>query len=169
MAPSGGRRNIFWGISSEKSRFYAEKSYFSPEFLVMGAESWQILFLFILSFVCYMPLNMHVVNKKNPQHICSSVLPLVWIRTLFVFELRWSKKIQQSLILAASTMKSMLSWRSQNKTTGPLQEQRRTSVRGRILVTPLILHSTFQLCQNFKTVFQFVNTVPCGFVLTSPR
>ena len=30
IAPSGGRREHFWGISCEKSRFYAKKSYFSP-------------------------------------------------------------------------------------------------------------------------------------------
>ena len=29
IAPSGGRREKFWGISCEKSRFYAKKSYFS--------------------------------------------------------------------------------------------------------------------------------------------
>jgi hypothetical protein len=29
-APSGGRREYFWGISCEKSRFYAKKSYFFP-------------------------------------------------------------------------------------------------------------------------------------------
>ena len=28
IAPSGGRRENFWGISCEKSRFYAIKSYF---------------------------------------------------------------------------------------------------------------------------------------------
>jgi hypothetical protein len=28
IAPSGGRREFFWGISCEKSRFYAKKSYF---------------------------------------------------------------------------------------------------------------------------------------------
>jgi hypothetical protein len=27
-APNGGRREHFWGISCEKSRFYAKKSYF---------------------------------------------------------------------------------------------------------------------------------------------
>jgi hypothetical protein len=27
-APSGGRRENFWGIPCEKSRFYAKKSYF---------------------------------------------------------------------------------------------------------------------------------------------
>ena len=27
IAPSGGRREIFWGVSCEKSRFYAQKSY----------------------------------------------------------------------------------------------------------------------------------------------
>jgi hypothetical protein len=28
IAPNGGRREKFWGISCEKSRFYAKKSYF---------------------------------------------------------------------------------------------------------------------------------------------
>ena len=28
IAPIGGRREHFWGISCEKSRFYAKKSYF---------------------------------------------------------------------------------------------------------------------------------------------
>jgi hypothetical protein len=28
IAPSGGKREICWGISCEKSRFYAKKSYF---------------------------------------------------------------------------------------------------------------------------------------------
>jgi hypothetical protein len=28
IAPSGRRREIFWGISCEKSRFYTKKSYF---------------------------------------------------------------------------------------------------------------------------------------------
>ena len=30
IAPSGGRRENVWGISCEKSRFYAKKSYFFP-------------------------------------------------------------------------------------------------------------------------------------------
>jgi hypothetical protein len=30
IAPSGGRRENFWGISCEKSRFYAKRSYFFP-------------------------------------------------------------------------------------------------------------------------------------------
>jgi hypothetical protein len=30
IAPSGGRRENCWGISCEKSRFYAKKSYFFP-------------------------------------------------------------------------------------------------------------------------------------------
>ena len=28
IAPNGGRRETFWGISCENSRFYAKKSYF---------------------------------------------------------------------------------------------------------------------------------------------
>ena len=30
IAPSGGRRKHLWGISCEKSQFYAKKSYFFP-------------------------------------------------------------------------------------------------------------------------------------------
>jgi hypothetical protein len=30
IAPCGGGRENFWGISCEKSRFYAKKSYFFP-------------------------------------------------------------------------------------------------------------------------------------------
>jgi hypothetical protein len=30
IAPSGGRRENFWGISCEKSRFYAKKNIFFP-------------------------------------------------------------------------------------------------------------------------------------------
>ena len=30
IVPSGGRRENCWGISCEKSRFYAKKSYFFP-------------------------------------------------------------------------------------------------------------------------------------------
>jgi hypothetical protein len=36
IAPSGGRREHFWGISCEKSRFYAKKSYFFP--ILRGAR-----------------------------------------------------------------------------------------------------------------------------------
>ena len=32
ITPSGGRRENFWGISCEKSRFYAKKSYFFSNF-----------------------------------------------------------------------------------------------------------------------------------------
>ena len=34
IAPSGGRREMFLGISCEKSRFYAKKSYFFPIFWI---------------------------------------------------------------------------------------------------------------------------------------
>ena len=30
IAPSGGRRENFWGISCEKSRFYAKKNHIFP-------------------------------------------------------------------------------------------------------------------------------------------
>ena len=36
IAPSGGRRENCWGISCEKSRFYANKSYF---FTILGGRA----------------------------------------------------------------------------------------------------------------------------------
>jgi hypothetical protein len=33
-APSGGRRENFWGVSCEKSRFYTKKSYYMLIILV---------------------------------------------------------------------------------------------------------------------------------------
>ena len=36
VAPSGGRREYFGGISREKSRFYAKNSYFFP---ILGARA----------------------------------------------------------------------------------------------------------------------------------
>jgi hypothetical protein len=36
IAPSGGRRENFWGISCEKSRFYAKKIIFFP---ILGGAS----------------------------------------------------------------------------------------------------------------------------------
>jgi hypothetical protein len=43
IAPSGGRREKFWGISCEKSRFYATKSYF---FFVVIGQNCILRFLF---------------------------------------------------------------------------------------------------------------------------
>ena len=36
IAPSGGMRENFWGISCEKSRFYAKKSYLFP---ILGGDA----------------------------------------------------------------------------------------------------------------------------------
>jgi hypothetical protein len=36
-APSGGRHENFWGISCEKSRFYAKKIIFFP---ILGGRPW---------------------------------------------------------------------------------------------------------------------------------
>jgi hypothetical protein len=60
IAPSGGRRENLWGISCEKSRFYAKKSYFFP---ILGGEgaragcapSWIrpcILWLWLMKLIC---------------------------------------------------------------------------------------------------------------------
>jgi hypothetical protein len=40
IAPSGGGREHFWGISCEKSRFYAKKSYFFQFFPFLAGPSW---------------------------------------------------------------------------------------------------------------------------------
>jgi hypothetical protein len=70
IAPSGGRRENFWGISCEKSRFYAKKSYFfqfewgggtragcAPRwirpcfsFYYLSYLSWKSKFIFFISF-----------------------------------------------------------------------------------------------------------------------
>jgi hypothetical protein len=42
IAPSGGRCGNFWGISCEKSRFYAKKSYFFP-IAEGGAKIFEVL------------------------------------------------------------------------------------------------------------------------------
>ena len=36
IGPSGARRENVWGISCEKSRFYAKKSYFFP---ILGGDA----------------------------------------------------------------------------------------------------------------------------------
>ena len=50
IAPSGGRREHFWGISCEKSRFYAKKIIFFP---ILGARvpldpplAWYYIYVF---------------------------------------------------------------------------------------------------------------------------
>jgi hypothetical protein len=43
IVPSGGRLENFWGISCEKSRFYAKKSYFFQ----LRREAWKLLGYFI--------------------------------------------------------------------------------------------------------------------------
>jgi hypothetical protein len=43
IAPSGGRRENFWGISCEKLQFYAKKSYF---FKFMGARNQDIIMVY---------------------------------------------------------------------------------------------------------------------------
>jgi hypothetical protein len=43
IAPSGGRRENFWGISCEKSRFYAKNSYFFQ----LRREAWTFLGYFV--------------------------------------------------------------------------------------------------------------------------
>jgi hypothetical protein len=51
IAPSGGRREHFWGISCEKSRFYAKKSYFfqlrREARKLLGFFVWQTIIFFL--------------------------------------------------------------------------------------------------------------------------
>jgi hypothetical protein len=52
IAPSGGRHKHFWGISCEKSRFYAKQSYFFDDLAVVLdflddlAVCWQLFWTF---------------------------------------------------------------------------------------------------------------------------
>jgi hypothetical protein len=48
IAPSGGRHEHFWGISCEKSRFYAKKSYFSN--FTGGAQNFGVFHVKNLDF-----------------------------------------------------------------------------------------------------------------------
>ena len=48
IAPSVGRREFFFGISCEKSRFYAKKIIFFP---ILGGAPWIRPFYLILSYL----------------------------------------------------------------------------------------------------------------------
>ena len=58
IVPSGGRHNFFWGISCEKSRFYAKKSYFFP--IVEGGAN--IFGVFLVKNHDFMPKN-HIFSN----------------------------------------------------------------------------------------------------------
>jgi hypothetical protein len=66
IAPSGGRRKIFWGISCEKSRFYAKKSYFFQ--LNLGLRSIEIGTKYLL---CMNDFNIKIfifIAYQNKNH-----------------------------------------------------------------------------------------------------
>ena len=73
IAPSGGRRENFWGISCEKSRFYAKKSYFfqfygDPPLMLQAGDSVNCLPIppsFLLDLV--FNLNMHDIFAAGCQ------------------------------------------------------------------------------------------------------
>jgi hypothetical protein len=56
VAPSGGRRENFWGIPCEKSRFYAKKSYFS-NFRGGGHEIFGVFHVKNLKILVSLPYN----------------------------------------------------------------------------------------------------------------
>ena len=65
-APSRGRRENFWGISCEKSRFYAKKSYFSN--FRGGGEGHQV-FLLIPLFIIPMVAKTRLSDTFQYIHV----------------------------------------------------------------------------------------------------
>ena len=62
IAPSGGRREHFWGISWEKSRFYAKKSYFS-NFRGGGGGGREISGVFHVKNHDFTPKKNHILSN----------------------------------------------------------------------------------------------------------
>ena len=65
-APSGGRRENFWGISSEKSRFYAKKIKFFP---ILGGGRW------------FSPVSS---TNKTDHHDITEILSRVALNTIIL-------------------------------------------------------------------------------------
>ena len=87
IAPSGGRREKFGGISCDKSRFYAKKSYFFP--IMEGGAN--IFGVFRVKNPDFTPRN-HIFSNFRP--------PPPWIRPAdsvvsIVFKKRYITSIQQ--------------------------------------------------------------------------
>jgi hypothetical protein len=74
IVPSGGRCEHFWGISCEKSRFHAKKSYFFP----IPEEGAKIVGVFHVKNHDFMTKN-HIFS--NFRAACAPLdSPLIWIR-----------------------------------------------------------------------------------------
>jgi hypothetical protein len=73
IAPCGGRRENLWGISCEKSRFYAKKSY-SP----LGTLQHPIL-------ICWFQFTLYFINEKKIEtmmvYINKTTKPYLMSRT----------------------------------------------------------------------------------------
>jgi hypothetical protein len=64
IAPSGGRREHFWGISCEKSRFYAKRSYFFQ----LRREARKVLGVFRVENHEFTPKNHIFSNFRGGAH-----------------------------------------------------------------------------------------------------
>ena len=62
IAPSGGRRKNLWGISCEKSRFYAKKSYFFP---ILGGAPPPPPWI----RPCITPLKWYIKHRQDIQNL----------------------------------------------------------------------------------------------------
>jgi hypothetical protein len=71
IAPSRGRREHFWGISCEKSRFYAKKSFFSnfrpPPWSVhiMSYSYFRLLIDKLTSISCRLQYRIHINSDSR--------------------------------------------------------------------------------------------------------
>ena len=77
IAPSGGRRENFWGISCEKSRFYAKKSYFFQ--LRREARTFLGYFVWKITILCQ-----KIIFFSNFRGGAHRVRPPPWIRPWYV-------------------------------------------------------------------------------------
>ena len=69
IAWSGGRREKFWGISCEKTRFYAKKSYFLSNFRGGGgggrAGRQDTIVCLYLLYICHPVIHRELQHKKK--------------------------------------------------------------------------------------------------------
>ena len=81
IAPSGRRRENFWGISCEKSRFYAKKSYIFP----VAEGGAKILGVFRVKNHDFTPKNHIFSNFRAPPLGSAPVVVLLLIQHLLQF------------------------------------------------------------------------------------
>jgi hypothetical protein len=91
IGAGGGRRENCWGISCEKSRFYAKKIIFFPILGGGGAGWWPTLppplfFCFFLQFFSHTLLNIILVSNDHKSTISFSLFWFLYPFVLFYYQ-----------------------------------------------------------------------------------